>query len=161
MREQELRVFDDAREPALLQMTRREIAQQHRDLPDLHQLVGEPRVPARDFLRYDREGLRLGRLVELEAAELLRHAERADADLLRPFEDFRRQSGLRAHVPFALPVAADERDHDVVDEVAAALPHHALLFGQGGHRDLPFMNHTAPYRRMAMRLNGADAPQAL
>ena len=142
MGEQELRVLDDAREPALLQVARRQVAQQHRHLPDLHQLVGQPGIAARDLLGDDREGLRLGRLVELEAAELLRHAERADADLMGAFEDFRRQPLLRHHAPFALPIAADERDHHVVDEVAAALPHHALLFGKPAARrdiehDLP------------------------
>ncbi len=145
MGEQELRVLDDARKPALLQMARREVAQQHRDLPDLHQLVGEAGIAARDLLGDDREGLHLGRLVELDAAELLRHAERADADLLGAFEDLRRQPLLRRHVPFALPVAADERDDDVVDKVAAALPHHALLFGQAARahaHGLPAVNST-------------------
>ena len=126
--EQELRVLDDARKPALLQVARRQVAQQDGDLPDLYQLVGEARIAARDLLGDDREGLGLGTLVELDAAELLRHAQRADADLLGTLKHFRRQTLLRHHAPFALPVAADERDHDLVDEVAAALPHHPLLF---------------------------------
>ena len=117
--EQELRILDQALEPFLLQMARREIAQQHRHLPVLHQLVGEPGIAARDLLGDQREGLHLGRLVELDAAELLRHAERADADLVGAVEDFRRQPAFGLHVPFALPVAADERDDDVVDEIAA------------------------------------------
>src|SRR5262245_64617956 len=128
MGEQELRVLDDAREPALLQVARREIAQQHRDLPDLHQLVGEPGIAARDLLGDDREGLGLGRLVELETAELLRHAEGADANLLRALEDLRRKPLLWDHIPLTLPIAADERDDELVDELPAALPHHALLF---------------------------------
>ena len=41
MRHQELRLRDQALEPFLLQMLGRELAQQHRDLPVLHQLVGE------------------------------------------------------------------------------------------------------------------------
>ena len=49
----------------------------------------------------------------------------------RAFEDLRRQPVLRRHVPLALPIAADERDHDVVDEGAAAVPHQGLFFGQG------------------------------
>ena len=99
MREQELRVLDDAREPALLQVARREVAQQHRDLPDLHQLVGEPGIAARDLLGDEREGLHLGRLVELDAAELLRHAERADADLVGAFEDLAAAAGPPASCP--------------------------------------------------------------
>src|SRR5262249_3378095 len=83
----------------------------------------------------DGEGLRLGRLVELDAAELLRHAERTDADLLRAFEDRGRQPLFRHHAPFALPIAADERNDDVFDEFAAALPHHALLFREAWHGD--------------------------
>src|SRR5207302_4072113 len=107
-----------------------EVAQQHRDLPVLHQLVGEPGIAACDLLGDDREGLHLARLVELDAAELLRHAEGADADLLGSFEDFLRQPVLRRHHPFALPVVADERENDVVDERAARLPHEDLLFGE-------------------------------
>ena len=41
MRQQELRILDEPLEPLLLQMARREVAQQHRHLPVLHQLVGE------------------------------------------------------------------------------------------------------------------------
>jgi hypothetical protein len=41
MGKQELRIVEQALEPFLLQMPRREIAQQHRDFPVLHQLVGE------------------------------------------------------------------------------------------------------------------------
>src|SRR6266699_1966207 len=37
---------------------------------------------------------------------------------------------VRVHVPFTLPVGADEGGHDLVDEIAAALPHQALLFGE-------------------------------
>jgi hypothetical protein len=49
-------------------------------------------------------------------------------------QDFRRQPVLRRHRPFALPIAADEGDDDVVDKIAAALPHQALFFGKvGGH----------------------------
>ncbi len=39
-------------------MARREVAQQHRHLPVLHQLVGETGVAARDLLRDQGEGLR-------------------------------------------------------------------------------------------------------
>ena len=119
MREQELRVLDQALEPFLLQVARRQVAQQHRDLPVLHQLVGEAGIAARDLLGDQREGLHLAARLELDAAEFLRHAERADADLLGAFEDFLRQPVLGRHDPFALPVAADERDDDVVDEIAA------------------------------------------
>jgi hypothetical protein len=37
---------------------------------------------------------------------------------------------LRIHVPFALPVGADEGGDDLVDEITAALPHQALFFGE-------------------------------
>ena len=111
-------------------MLRRELAQQHRDFPVLHQLVGEPGIAARDLLGDQREGLHLGALLELDAAVFFRHAQRADADLLGPFQDAQRQPLFRHHRPFELPVLLDERKDDVVDEVAAALPHHALFFGQ-------------------------------
>ena len=130
MRHQELRLGDQPLEPFLLQMLGRELAQQHRDLPVLHHLVGEAGIAARDFLGDQREGLDLGALLQLDAAEFLRHAERADADLLGLFQDVRRQPVLRHHRPFVLPVLLDERQHHVVDEIAAALPHHALFFRQ-------------------------------
>ena len=106
VREQELRIVDDAREPALLQVPRRQVAQQHRHLPDLHQLVGEAGIAARDLLGDDREGLRLGALVQLEPAELLRHAERADARPCRRPRGFRggsRSSGVISHSRCQLP----------------------------------------------------------
>ena len=133
MGEQELRILGEALEPDLLQVARREVAQQHRNLPVLHQLVGQTGIAAGDFLGDEREGLHFRAGLELDAAEFLRHAERADADLVGADQNFRRQPVLRGHDPFALPVAADERNHHVVDEVAARLPHQALLFGELGH----------------------------
>ena len=58
------------------------------------------RIAARDLLGDEGEGLHLGALVELDAAEFLRHAERADADLFGAFQisGGRRASG--PHVPF-------------------------------------------------------------
>ena len=138
MGEQELRVLGEALEPDLLQVARREVAQQHRNLPVLHQLVGQAGIAARDFLGDEREGLHFRAGLELDAAEFLRHAERADADLVGAVEDFRRQPVLRGHDPFALPVAADERNDHVVDEVAARLPHQALFFGELGHLAFSF-----------------------
>ena len=102
MREQKLRVVDQPLEPFFLQMPRRQVAQQHRDLPVLHQLVGEPGIAARDLLGDQREGLHFARPVELDAAELLRHAERADADLLGAFEDF----AAAADPPASSPIRA-------------------------------------------------------
>ena len=90
MGQQELRVGHDAGKPTLLQMARREIAQQHGDFPDLHQLVGQPGITARDFFGDEREGRHLAGLVELDAAEFLRHAERTDADLVGALQNFRR-----------------------------------------------------------------------
>jgi hypothetical protein len=90
VREQELRILDDAREPALLQVPRRQVAQQHRHFPDLHQLVGQPGIAARDLLGDERESLCLRPLVELEPAKLLGHAERAQPDLVGAREDLRR-----------------------------------------------------------------------
>src|SRR6202035_5109719 len=99
-----------------------------------HQLVGEARIAARDLFGDQRKSLHLARPIELDAAQLFGHAERADADLLGPLQDFRRQPVLRRHRPFALPIAADEGTNDVVDQIAAALPHQALFFGKlGGH----------------------------
>src|SRR5947209_2849323 len=47
------------------------------------------------------------------------------------FEDLSREPLLGRYHPFALPVVADERNDDVIDEVAARLPHEDLLFGEG------------------------------
>jgi hypothetical protein len=113
----------------LLQGARRNVAQQHRHLPDLHQLVGQPRVAARDLLGNEGEGLHLGGRVELDAAELLGHAERANADPVGLLEDLARQAGVRIHQPFALPVAAHEGDHQVVHETAAGFAHQPLFVG--------------------------------
>jgi hypothetical protein len=143
VREQELRVLDQAFEPFLLQMTRREVAQQHRDFPVLHQLVGKARIPARDLLGDQRKRAHLALGIELEAAEFLRHAQRADPDLFGALQDFGRQTRLRIHVPFPLPVGADEGGDDLVDEITAALAHQALLFGEAApwgdveHDDFP------------------------
>ena len=82
MRHQELRLGDQALEPFLLQMLGRELAQQHRHFPVLHHLVGKAGIAARDLFRNHGEGLDLGALLQLDAAVFLRHAERADADLL-------------------------------------------------------------------------------
>ena len=153
VREQELRILDQTFEPFLLQMTRREVAQQHRDLPVLHQLVGKAGVPARDLLGDQRERAHLALGVELEAAEFLGHAEGADPDLFGALQDFGRQARLRLHVPFALPVGADEGGDDLVDEITAALPHQALLFGETApwgdveHDDFP----DRALRRLAAR----------
>ena len=71
-----------------------------------------------------------GALFEFDAAEFLRHAESADADLFGALQDAQRQPVFRHHRPFALPVLLDEGQHHIVDEIAAALPHHLLLFRQ-------------------------------
>ena len=55
MGEQELRIVDEALEPLLLQLARREVTQQDRHFPVLHQLVGKTGIAARDLLRDDRE----------------------------------------------------------------------------------------------------------
>src|SRR5262249_25060556 len=130
MGEQELRVRNEAREPFLLQMARSQVAQQHRDFPVLNQLVGQAGIAARYLFRDDGEALHLARRIELDAAEFLRYPERADADAISGGEYLVRQPALWSHVPFALPVVPDERDDRIVNEVAAALPHHALLFGE-------------------------------
>ncbi len=130
-----LGVADQAREPAFLQMARREIAQQHGDLPVLHQLVGQTGIAARDLFGDDREGLHFARRIELHAAEFFRDAESADADAVGRLEDLARQALVRLHQPLALPVGADEWDDIVVHKSAAALPHQPLLFRQ------PAINH--------------------
>ena len=130
MRQEELRVLDQPLEPFFLQMARRELAQQHRHLPVLHQLVGEPGIAARDLLRDHGEGLDLGARFELDAAEFLGHAQGADADLLGLLQDARRQPVFRLHRPFALPILADEGQDHLIDKIAAALPHHPLFLGQ-------------------------------
>ena len=108
-------------------MPGREFPQEDRHLPVLHQLVGEPRVAARDLLGDKGEGAHLGGALQLHAAVLLGHAERADADAVGLLENRARQARLRVHQPFALPVLADEGRDEVVDEGAAALAHHPLL----------------------------------
>ena len=110
---------DQALEPLLLQVTRRQVAQQDRHLPVLHQLVGETGIAARDLLGDQREGPHLAPGIELDPAELLRHPERANADPVGSLEDLGRQPGIRIHVPLALPARADERGDHLVDEIAA------------------------------------------
>src|SRR5262249_17178152 len=44
------------------------------------------------------------------------------------------RAGLRIHVPLALPIGADEGSDNLVDEIAAALPHQALFFGKAAPR---------------------------
>ncbi len=128
MRHQELRLRDQALEPFLLQMLGRELAQQHRHFPILHHLVGQAGIAARDFLGDQGESFYFRALLEFDAAELLRHAQGADADLLGLFQDADRQPVLRHHRPFALPILLDEGQHHLIDEIAAALPHHPLFF---------------------------------
>src|SRR6478672_3774892 len=111
-------------------MLGREPAQQHRDLPVLHQLVGEPGVAARNLLGDEGEGAHFGGAFQLHAAVFLGHGERADADTVGLLEDRARQALLRLHQPLALPVLSDERRDEVVDEGAAALAHDLLLVGQ-------------------------------
>jgi hypothetical protein len=140
--EEERRVLEQAAEPRLDQLLRRDLAQEDRDLPVLHELVGKPGVTARDLLGDQREGAHLGLGVEVEPAVFLGHAKGADADGLGAFEDARRQSVARAHVPFALPVRADEGRHHPVHEGPAAVAHQALILGQRAvvgvdHRFLP------------------------
>src|SRR3569832_709569 len=72
---------------------------------------------------------------------LLRHPERADTDLVRLLENVHRQPLFRHHRPFELPIFLDERQHPRVDEFAAALAHHAQLFGQ-----VPIVHWTVPLR---------------
>src|SRR5262249_7287797 len=98
--------------------------------PVLHQLVSKSGVAARDLLGDKREGAYLAVALELDAAELLGHPERADADLVGTFKDFRWEARLWIHVPFALPIGADEGGDDLVDKIAAALPHQPLFFGE-------------------------------
>src|SRR6266849_2335716 len=107
----------------------RHVPEQHRDLPDLHQLVGKPRVAARDLLGDEGESLHLVRRIKRNAAEFLGHAESADSDLDGLLEDGARQARIRVHQPLTLPVLADERRDEIVDECAAATAHQALLFG--------------------------------
>src|SRR5262245_31219499 len=151
MREQELRIADEALEPFLLQVTRREVAQQHRNLPVLHQLVGKAGIAARDLLRDDGKGLHLGRRVELHSAELLGDAERADADLVGAGENFRRQPLLGDHGPFALPVLANERDDDVVHERATAVAHENLFLGKHASTRWPVYEEKELIARRARR----------
>src|SRR5262249_50627858 len=89
---------------------------------------------------------------ELDAAELLRHTERADADLFGAFENLLRQPVFRRHHPFALPVVADERDDHVVDEAAARLPHEVLFFRQVVVRPWRFPHKSIP--RVCGEANG-------
>jgi hypothetical protein len=71
-----------------------------------------------------------GALFELDPTVFFRHAQSTDADLLGALQDAQRQPFLRHHRPFLLPILLDVRQHHIVDEVVAALPHHLLFFGQ-------------------------------
>ena len=97
MRQEEARVSDQARKPALLEVTRCEVAKQYRNLPVLHQLVGESRIAAGDFFRDECEGLHLGRGLELHAAELFGDTEGADADPVGSLEDLTWQALFGLH----------------------------------------------------------------
>ncbi len=130
MRQQEGRVLHHLREPSFLQVAWRDVAKQHRDLPDLHHFLRQAAVATGDFLGDHGEGLRLGLGVERRAAELLRDAERADADVVGDFQDLARQARIGIHVPFRLPVLARERNHVLVRELAGDVPHHAGILGQ-------------------------------
>ena len=90
MRQQELRVVDEPLEPFFLQVARRQIAQQHRDLPVLNELVGETGIAARNLFGDQRERLHFAGAVKLDAAEFFRHAKRADAHFFRALQDFPR-----------------------------------------------------------------------
>src|SRR6266705_2399652 len=74
-------------------------------------------------------GATFRRRIERNAAEFLGDAQSADSDLVGLLEDSARQARIRVHQPLALPVLADERRDEIVDEGAAATAHQALLFG--------------------------------
>ena len=156
MGQQELRVFHQPLEPFFLKMLRRDVAQQHRDLPVLHELVGQSRIAAGNFFGDQREGLHLGLRIKLHPAEFLGYAQRADADAFGALEDFLRQPVFRRHQPFVLPVRAHERDDDVVNERAAAIAHHALFFGEVGHYAGFFVFKNSSIRPSAFRMFYAE-----
>ena len=140
MREQELRVRDDAREPALLQMARREVAQQHGDFPHLHQLVGESESP---------RAISSAMMAKVATSVALSSSTPPNSSgtpsvrmpTLSAPARIRRQARFRHHAPFALPVAADERDHHVVDEIAAAFAASAVALRTGRARSSPSPFH--------------------
>ncbi|MNT48649.1 hypothetical protein D3C72_1854410 [compost metagenome] len=130
MGQEKLRVGQQPRKPLVLQMLRGEFAQKDRHFPVLHELVGKTGIPTGDLLGDEREGSDFGVVLKIDAAIGLRHAKRANADGLGALQDGPRQPFARAHVPFALPVRADEGGHGVVDEGAAAVAHQSLFLGQ-------------------------------
>ena len=127
VRQQKRRVFGDFRKPVLLQVTRRDVRQQHRHLPYLRQLVGQPGVAARDFFRHHRNRLHLGRGVKWCSAKLLRDAQPAHADVVRALQQLQCRAVFRYHVPLLHPVFADKRNDILVDERADGVAHHALF----------------------------------
>src|SRR6202008_2855850 len=85
----------------------------------------------------------LGTLLELDAAVFFRNGQRANADLVGLFQNAQRQPVLGNHRPFELPVLLDEWKDHLIDEIAATLPHHPLLFGQA-----PVCRRTIKHRRI-------------
>ena len=110
---------------------------QHRNLPILHELVGEAGIAPRDLLGDDGECADLGRGIELHAAELLGNPQGADAELVGLFENGAAADAVRVHLPFALPIGADEGRDDAIDEGPDSSPASAAVPRIGRARSWP------------------------
>ena len=124
---QELQVGQVPGEPLILQVLGGKRAQQHGDLPVLHQLVGQPRIPPRDLGGDDRERPRLGRRVEPHPAILGRDAQAAQPGAVSLLQDLRGQPLGRVEQPLPFPVRLDKGPDHLVHVAPASLPHQALL----------------------------------
>jgi len=104
MREQESRLLHDAREPELLQVARRDVPEQHRDLPDLHQLVGKPESP-RAISSEMRAKVCTSCAGSSGTPPNSSGTPECGSDLVGLLEDSARQARIRVHQPLALPVS--------------------------------------------------------
>jgi len=147
---QELGVGHVAGEPDVLQVRRGEGTQQDRDLPVLDQLVGEPGVAPRDLGRDDREGLRLRRRVQPDAAVAVRDTQAPQPRPVRFGEDLGRQALIRVEPPLPFPIRGDERPDDLIHIAPAGLPHQALLLGKIPVRHLADLVHHTSFLSRAL-----------
>ena len=130
MGHQELGLRHVTGEPVLLEVLWSELGDEHRDLPVLDQLVGEPRLASRNLGRYQRQRLGLGRRVERNPPVLLGNPESPQPRGIRLLEDVWREAVQRVHLPFTHAILLNERNNDVVDVPTGGVTHHPLFARQ-------------------------------